>query len=409
LPWLPTLDSAWGRSGGPGRRKEESSATGWYYQSTYNYLHSNVLGATEGTKDSLIRFETLQEIFYPMRILRFLNFRPFANFREVAADRAAAEREPQFIQTAATGFDLNTKFFRTFSLETNLWGLNIHGLRHIVTPTLGYLYQGKSNTLAPQMRGSGVAKGNTLSPSIENKLQAKRSRDGRSEVVDLVRFIPSTSYDLEGTGGRGGRLGNVGLDLETNPYPWMSFESDASIDPHVNFGKPQTLNFDLVLHEKIKTKKKGESESFSLSRNEESAPNRITTGDLAEGLEHRPWLVGLGWRYQRETSAQLAFETGFNLGRKWRLEIFQPVDVKRYVTETTVDGSKTAKKIYGIPEGQYRLTRDLHEWTVELIYDVQRSQGESVMLLFRLKGAPELPLQYQRSYHQPKAGKNFPK
>ena len=122
-----------------------------------------------------------------------------------------------------------------------------------------------------------------------------------------------------------------------------------------------------------------------------------------------PWAVGLGWRYQRNTSAQLTFETEFNLGKKWRAGIYQALDVKRFVTETTTLGDRTVKKIYDSPEFEYRLRRDLHEWTVELLYNVRRGQGETVLVLFRLKAAPELPFEFERNYHQPKAGRNFKK
>jgi hypothetical protein len=115
----------------------------------------------------------------------------------------------------------------------------------------------------------------------------------------------------------------------------------------------------------------------------------------------------MGWRYQRQTSAQLTLETEFNLGPKWRAGIYQALDVKRFVTETTNTGSRVVKKIYDFPEVEYRLRRDLHEWTAELVYNERRGQGNTLLLVFRLKAAPELPLEFERGYHRPKAGRNF--
>jgi hypothetical protein len=417
VPWLPVLgrwsEDPKGFSRPSAQEDQEVSlspealrgmGSGWYYQSSFGYTHSNEANAQDGTRLSLLRFTTLQELSYPMKLLRWLNLRPFGQFQHTADSHGAVESAPQFWQAAATGFDMSANLYRVFPWETAFWGLDIHRLRHIVTPTLAYKYQAKPTISDGHLRGGGLAKGNTLTPGIEHKFQTKRMKDGQQQTVDLARFLSTIGYDLEGLSGRGGRWGGVTLDLETDPYPWMTFESDAGIDPHKNYGKPQTFNADLYLHEVVE--KQG-SESVRVQLGD--APPRETEPDLANGLPRLPWFLGMGWRYQRNTSSQLSLETGFNLGRKWRLELYQGFDVKRFVTETSDRGSRVAKKIYDVPEFEYRLRRDLHEWTVDLVYNVQRQQGEALFFVFRLKAAPEEPIEFERHYHLPKAGKNFPK
>jgi hypothetical protein len=303
-----------------------------------------------------------------------------------------------FRQAAATGFDLSAKFFRVFLVETDFLGLNIHKLRHIITPTLGYTYQAKPTHSSDRVRSGGLGKGNAMTFGIENKLQTKRPEGDGFRTDELLRFLTSVPYDLEGTSGRGGRVGSVGLDFESDPYPWLSMEWDAGIDPHI--GKMTGFNADLVFHEETR-------KELLLDKKEEETKRRAI--DLTEGVEQRPWLLGLGWRYQRNTSSQLTLGAEFNLGKKWRVELFQAFDVKRFITETSDRGSRTVKKIYDIPEYEYRIERDLHEWTVELVYNVRRQMGESILLLFHLKAFPEMPLEYEKQYHFPKAGKNFPK
>ena len=396
LPWVPSLEPWFNlldrRRGAPVSR---AVAPGWFYQSTYRYEHSNAANSVTGTEASLLLLDSTHEVSNPMRLLRRFNFRPFFKFRQSSFSRGLIDTSPQFRQAGGVGFDLSSKVFRVFDLSTNLWNLNIHRLRHVMTPTLHYEYLGMPTVSADKLlRSDGLAKSNVLTPSMEHKLQTKRADDLGAKTDDLARFTTTMPYDLEGTAGRGGRWQPLSMDLETLPYPWMRVESDAQIDPHI--GKFTTINADLVLQPGVQRGWSGRS------------VGQITNADNGEEME-LPWAAGLGWRYQRNTSAQLTFETEFNLGRKWRAGIYQALDVKRFVTEQTLLGTQTVKKIYDSPEFEYRLRRDLHEWTVEVIYNVRRGQGETVLVLFRLKAAPETPFEFERSYHHPKAGRNFRK
>lgn len=378
VPWLPKV----GRSG-------------LYYQSSYSYEHSDSFPAHGGRENALETFNTLQELFYPTKLVHWLNFRPFFRFRQTSFSRGKTDGSPQFRQAAATGFDLSGKVFRVYPLETDFLGLNLHHLRHVMTPTLLYEYQANPTISADKLlRSDGLAKSNRLTPGIEHKVQTKRMQNGSQRAVDLGRFTTQMPYDLEGSGGRGGEWNNLSMDAELLPYPWLRLESDAAVDPHI--GKFETINADWVLHPKAESGWGGRRISEFVN---------TETGELKD----LPWAVGLGWRYQREKSAQATFEAEFNLGQKWRVGVYQAVDVKRFVQETGTFGTRTVKKIYDVPESEYRLERDLHEWTGSLVYNISRGHGDSILILFRLKAAPELPAEFRRGYHQPKAGRNFPK
>ena len=395
IPWLPGFEG-WINHLDRGRDPQPTELANWFYQSTFEYEHSNVADVREGNEASLLRLDQKHEIYSPMRLLRRFNFRPFFKFRQSSFSRGLIETAPQFRQSGGVGFDLSSKLFRVFDIETNLWNLNIHRLRHVMTPNLRYEYQGKPTLSADRfLRSDGLAKSNILTPSLEHKLQTKRSSQAGGKTEDLARFITTMPYDLEGASGVGGEWQPVAMDLEMLPYSWLRLESDAQIDPHI--GKFTTINADLLVLSS------GAAQGWT-GRN----IGEVTNTDTGEEME-LPWATGLGWRYQRNTSAQMTFETEFNLGRKWRAGIYQAFDVKRFVTETSTTGDRTVKKIYDFPEVEYRLRRDLHEWTGELVYNVRRGQGQTLLLLFRLKAAPELPFEFERSYHRPKAGRNFPK
>ncbi len=395
IPWLPALIRPAGRDGAEGRRPLWSDG-GWFYQSSYKYEFSNVGDAVKGTEARLHTFDSTHEVFFPVRLLRHLNFRPFAKFRQASYSRGLTELAPQFQQQGAAGFDLNTRFFRTFGLETDALGLDIHRLRHIVAPGLQYEYLAKpAGSSAKLVRTGGLGKSNRITPSIEHKLQTKRGVGSQQRTVDLARFTTSMPYDIEGAEGRGGEWNGVGLDLEALPNDWLLFESDAQIDPHL--GKFSAINADLV------ASPGGAGAVRSGHRISEAL-------DTQEGeFKDLPWAVGLGWRYVRNTSAQLTLETEFNMTEKWRLGLYQALDVKRFVTEQSPTESRTLKKVYQVPEFEIRLERDFHEWMAELLYNVRREQGEMILLVFRLKAAPETPFEFERSYHRPKAGRNFPK
>ena len=388
-PWINRLEHRQGPEPG------QQAYSGWFYQSSYQYEHSNLADRVDGTEDSLLKFDSNHELSHPMRLLRRFNFRPFTKFRQTSFSRGSTENGSLFRQQGGAGFEFSTKFFRVLDWHTNLWNLNINRVRHLVTPNIKYEFLGKPTLSADRfLRTDGLAKGNLVTPSLEQKLQTKRSNEPGGKTVDLVRLITTMPYDVEGASGVGGEWQTATMDLEALPYDWMRVESDASVDPHI--GQFTTINADLVLVP-------GGTASWGGKR-----IGDIVNAETGEDQE-LPWAAGLGWRYQRRTSAQLTFETEFNIGRKWRAGIYQALDVKRFAEENTTLGPRTVKKINDSPEYEYRLRRDLHEWTVELVYNVRRGQGESLLLLFRLKAAPDLPFDFQRSYHRPKAGRNFPK
>ncbi len=394
LPWLPNLAEWVNLLDRRGTPMPNRGLPNWFYLSSFKYEHSNVADAKLGTEASLLAFDSTHEIFHPMRLLRRFNARPFFRFRQSTYSRGLIQTDPQFRQAAAVGFNLNSLVYRVFPLETNLWGLHIDRLRHLVTPSLTYLYQAQPTINADKLiRPDGLVKSNILTPSIEHKFQTKRSGGLGAQTADLIRFITTMPYDLEGPNGRGGFWQPLSMTLEATPYSWMRLQSDAQIDSHI--GKFTTINADFVVHPGSQSGWSGRSIGEVTS---------ATTGTITE----LPWAAGVGWRYQRKTSAQLTMETQFDLTPKWRLGIYQLFDVKRFTTEPGTNfAPRTVKKIYDLPEFEYRLRRDFHEWTVELVHNVRRGHGQTTLLVFRLKAAPELPFDLSRSYHQPKAGRNF--
>ena len=85
-----------------------------------------------------------------------------------------------------TSLDVGTKFYRIWDdYKTNFAGLNINGLRHMITPTITYLYQARPTFPASNLNQfdpsiDDLYRINQLEYGLENKLQTKR--DGQSSI-----------------------------------------------------------------------------------------------------------------------------------------------------------------------------------------------------------------------------------
>ncbi len=390
LDWLPTLD--WFKPFRPGMSSGYKNPSGWFYQSAYSFERSNAAKPLLGTEAGLTTLDTTQELFYPMRVFKSVNLRPFFQFRETAFSQTLNDTGAKTRQAFTSGFDMNTKFFRVFPWDITGYGLDIHRIRHVLTPNLRYEYR-SNPTITPNelIRSDGFGKSNIVTPGLEQKLQTKRQVGTRSSTVDLARLLTSMPFDIEGLNGSGSEWDPLRIDLETLPYPWLRFETDADLDPHI--GQWTAINFDIVAHPVFENAWKGTTIGETVNQE---------TGEIKEF----PWSVGAGWRYQREISTQLTLETAFDLNKKWRIGIYNIFDLKRFETETRDGSNRLVKQVNNFSEIEYRLRRDLHEWWAELVYSHRRQGGDSFLLLFRLKDAPELPFSLQRSYHQPKTRRN---
>ena len=60
------------------------------------------------------------------------------------------------------------------------------------------------------------------------------------------------------------------------------------------------------------------------------------------------------------------------------------------------DGNLTSAR-----EMSYVLTRDLHEWEMDLAIDQQQGEGSTFYVLFRLKASPDMKFNLIQSIFQP--------
>ncbi len=88
---------------------------------------------------TVARLDSINRLSLPMRIA-FFRVSPFIQVRETIYDKGANGASLPARSIFYTGADVSTKFYRTFEVKSNVLGLDLNGLRHIITPSFGYSY-----------------------------------------------------------------------------------------------------------------------------------------------------------------------------------------------------------------------------------------------------------------------------
>lgn len=306
------------------------------------------------------RYDAYNQVSYNTK-LGFINFNPYAGTRQTFFERELAGDNPSIRGAFYTGLDISTKFYKVFNVVTDLFCMEINKLRHIVTPTISYDYISLPTLRKEKIFNfdeiDSIDRQNIITLVLENKLQTKRGMDLRS--VDLAALIMQTQYDFKKD--PGGQLLDYEAKFEFNPYDWLTVASDAVFDPHLRKEHDylKELNNDLYLTKKDE------------------------------------WRAGIGHRYTQDEQS-MVIETLLNFIPGWRFKIYEDFRFKGF------QGSQ--KKIRDIREQEYVITRDLHCWEMDILYNVERGEGETFMIVFRLKAFPGIPFEFGKGYHRPKFG-----
>ncbi|MFA4888431.1 MAG: LptA/OstA family protein [Candidatus Omnitrophota bacterium] len=334
-----------------------------------NYNKKNTSSSTPDTNhltpDAHVnRMDTSNKVSFPMKAA-FVQLTPFATSRQTFYSKDIHDNSIAPRSIFYYGADMSTKFYRVFNLKLNTFGLEINGLRHIITPTIAYSYNRDATIKSDRLRQvDGVdslgGRNNSAALGLSNKLQTKR----QGQSVDLVDFLVTSTYTFKPKTGdkRGSSYSDILFDLKVLPFSWLSVNMDATYkhsgsSSGDNYNTFSNINYDF---------------SFNLG------PERT---------------FNFGQRYVRKGSNENTYDFKWRMNPKWAFSIYQ-----RYER-----GRDTSLK-RGLREQEYSISRDLHCWAMELRYNVKRSVGETIWLVFRLKAFPEIEFGYDQNYHQPKPG-----
>lgn len=346
----------------PSRQIGESP---FYLEDASSYVNYNLKNATPSDSSSdrtYNEFSTLNKFSLPAKLSIF-HLTPFVSGQQVYNDKGTYGSTLQAIFSGGT--ELGTKFYRLYDTESNFLGMDINGLRHIVTPLVTYTYT--STTTMPSSSASfGGASSSGVSViemELTNKLQTKR----KDVKVDFAQLKVDTSYLLNPEAGdrKGSAFSNFVIDLELMPYSWMRIDADTTytrsgLDD--NEANPQYKHF--------------------------SSVNYDINFDLGKSRS-----LGIGQRYQRKGSNEITASFDWRFSPKWRFAVYQRYNFKE---------TPTIKK--GLREQQYTFSRDLHCWIMDFTYSIKQDEGHAIWMAFRIKAFPEMEFGFNQSYHAPKSG-----
>lgn len=322
---------------------------------------------------TITRLDTTNAFSLPTKIA-FIQFKPFVKSRQTFYDQGANDQSGIIRTIFYSGADMNTKFYRVFEAKTNFLGLDINELRHIITPSIGYLYTHVPTIPGSNLRNIGdgvdsINRGNTATLSLSNKLQTKRN----GQSVDFVDFLITTDYVLDPKKGDNAFLtpregeglksnfSDILFKLKVLPYSWMRFESDATFEhsdhTNVNYNKFSLANYDIV---------------FDLSKER---------------------TFSIGQRYERKGKNEVTAGFNWRLSPKWKFGIYERFNLK-----------KSSSLDFGFQEQEYTLTRDLHCWELDVTLNKKEVSGTTIFFTFRLKAFPENEFGFDQAMTRKKSG-----
>lgn len=306
-----------------------------------------------GDDESNQRIDMSHKLSLPLK-LSFLDLNPSIATHETYYQRIAGREAGIFREAWDSGVDITTRFYRIFDVDASVFGMEFNMLRHVISPSVKYIYSHPPTVASSKLLQfdgiDSLGESNQLGLSVENKLQTKR----KNKTVDFLRFITSIDYLLNIEGRKRQWSDALTFDLEMLPYDWMRFETDATFDRKKDYFT--FANFDL--------KASGKNVSF-----------------------------GGGYRYERKSSSQMTGEILFDLIKGWSFKIYERLQFK---------GNSLLK------EQNYSISKELHCWIFDINYNVLRERGETIWFALRLKAFPEMSLDYNQNYHEPKPNSQGP-
>lgn len=326
-----------------------------------NFNKKNPVPSPSWLDVSLIRLDTFNKVSLPTKI-SFIDLIPFVGMQQTYYDKDINNASISPRTVFYTGTQSSTKFYRIFDVKTGFLGLDINGLRHIITPSISYVYNHHPTVPSYKLKQidsiDAISGNNSASLELSNKLQTKR----KSQTIDIANFKINTNYNYKPKGRGGSSFGDFLFDLELIPYSWLRIDADAT---YKHSGASSDKGY-----------KRFSNANYNLSFN------------LA-----KKGSISIGQRYERKGGNELTFNSDWRLSPKWKFKVYERYQIK-----------KMANRNQGLIKQEYSLCRDLHCWLFDITYSVERQYGETIWCIFRLKAFPEAEIQYSQSYHQPKPG-----
>lgn len=324
-----------------------------------NFNKKNAVPSPSTDDVSVNRFDTFNKIYLPAKV-SFIDLVPFAASRQTYYDKDINGASDSLRTVFYTGAEASTKFYRIFDVKPNFLGLDINGLRHVITPTISYSYNHDPTIRSTRLRQmdaiDSIGLNNCVNLELSNKLQTKRN----AQTVDFLDFIVSNTYtfykiDPLTDQKSNGNFSDYLFELRFLPYSWVRLDTDATYNHEGEYFS--NANYDL---------------NFNL------------------GSERS---IGFGQRYQRNGGNELTFNSDWRISPKWKFRVYERYQFK-----------ETADVRHGMVKQEYTFSRDLHCWLFDIAYTIEKEHGQSIWCIFRLKAFPEAEINFTTSFSSPQSG-----
>ena len=306
------------------------------------------------------RFDTYNQVSLPFKA-GILELSPFVGLRNTYYSTDVNEGSVGPRTVFYTGSGVSTKFYRIFETPPRFLGMDVTGIRHVVTPSLAYQFNPEptiSSTLLKQFDTlDAIGAVNSVLISLSNKLQTKRG----ASVVDFLDLRAQTYYifrdmdPLSRVVTKDGLSDTLDLNLEFQPWNWVRFDADSKYGWHTE--KFSEANSDI---------------------NFQVAPDRS---------------VGIGERWVTRQGTEVVAGSDWRIDPKWLFHVYERVLVR-----------STADRRSGLIRQDYGFTRDLHCWLMDFTYSFEKEHGHTIWFVFRLKAFPQNEIRLSESYLPPRSG-----
>ncbi len=314
-----------------------------FYQNQLSFNNMTKRYGRTDINEDVVRSDFLNEWSAPTQWHQF-KFTPHLTLRPTYYSRNLESDDDQFRLYRELGADFRTHFYRTFQAHFDKLGMEINDLRHVLEPYTKYKW-GVSTVSDEKLSyfdsTDRLDDSNVVTFGVENRIQTKRTVQGRMQRVDLVSMNTFLSYESYPDGRAVENLfspyitrytksdfGILGQELTLRPYEWLQFQFRGDYDTRAEDFK--MLTQDVVLRPGQK------------------------------------WKFVLGHRYVKDIpefadSNQFVFDTSYTINDKWGLNGYVRWD----------------PKADDLQEWQFGARRDLHDFILNFGYNVRNSQIES--------------------------------
>lgn len=335
--------------------------TGFYAKSVNTYSNLSLQNYPKTFNNKTERFDTNNDISRPFK-MGFVSLNPHVGGEHTFYSRTADIEKKEIVRGLfRTSLDMSTKFYRIWrDVHTNFAGMDIHGLRHMVTPTVTYVYQSRPTFPPTELNQfdsiDNLYRVHQIAFGWENKWQTKRG----GATNDLLRILAASNFGLPTTTGRRGFNPPV-FTTDFSPNNWFTLHDESEYDTHLN---------------------------------------HINSDNISGTIHFEKWSLSLGSFYTRTQSDLMSVEILYHINPKWSFRSFDSFPLTRpeagavyrqnNVNPISNMTGLTETSSFSMPARGHTfiLTRDLHEWQMDFMVDAFQKRGIGFYVIFRLKAFP---------------------